>query len=174
MCNEVKQTPLFAADFLRAHIAMVPKPHKDLHQCSNFRPISLLNIDLKILTKLLTNRLNTRLASLIHPDQTGFVPYRQVGDNIPKVIHLIHMAKKRGNGLFFLSLDIAKAFDTLSWEYLFSVLRKWGFQLGILNWLSALYSTPFTSVRYGGFTFPWFPIWRVPDKAAPCHPYYLC
>lgn len=170
MYNEVKQFLSLAMDFLRAHIMMVPKPHKDLHQWSKFRPISLLNFDLKILTKILASRLNVRLASLVHSDQTGFVPHRLVGDNIRKVIHLLHLAGRCGHEMFLLSLDIAKAFDTLSWEYLFCILHKWGFQTGFLNWLSVLYSTPTALVQYGGYTSSWFPIQRGTRQGCPMPP----
>lgn len=121
------------------HVVTIPKPQMDLQKWSNIRPISLLNVNLKILTKILASRLNTQLASLIHCDQTGFVPCRQVGDNIRKVIHLQHLVICRNQEMFFLSLDIAKAFHTLSWEYLFQVPRKWGFQKGFFGWLTALY-----------------------------------
>ncbi|KAM9296797.1 TBC1 domain family member 24-like [Gastrophryne carolinensis] len=65
-----------------ANIVMIPKPEKDPLLTSNYRPISLLNQDVKLLAKILASRLNSFLGSLVHRDQSGFVPSRQASDNV--------------------------------------------------------------------------------------------
>ncbi|XP_053555688.1 DNA mismatch repair protein Msh3 [Bombina bombina] len=60
-------------EFTAAHITLIPKPGKDHSLPESFRPISLLNVDYKLFTKIMANRLRTILPDLIHPDQTGFV-----------------------------------------------------------------------------------------------------
>lgn len=55
-------------------IIVLPKLRKEPHFPESYRPISLLQVDIKILAKILANRLNTAILVLIHPDQTGFMP----------------------------------------------------------------------------------------------------
>ena len=66
----------------RGTITLIPKQDENLSELSNWRPISLLNVDYKILTKVLSRRLQTILPQLINSDQTGFVKERYIGQNI--------------------------------------------------------------------------------------------
>lgn len=71
MYNTVRDGAAFSHSLLTANIVIIPKPNKDPHTWVNYRPISLINIDLKILTKILANRLNSFLTRLIKKDQTA-------------------------------------------------------------------------------------------------------
>lgn len=106
---------------------MIPKPNTDNSLWSNFRPISLLNLDIKILAKIMALRLNPIIGELIHKDQAGFIPRRQASDNIRRVILLQHLARSHHIPMHLLPLDIRKAFDTVSWPYLhyFTSLGLW-------------------------------------------------
>lgn len=61
-------------NIITSYISLIPKPDKDYLECSNYRPITLLNTDLKIFTKILSNRLSLWLPQMVHKDQVGFVP----------------------------------------------------------------------------------------------------
>lgn len=82
--NAVGSTVTFAADTLLAHISVIPKEGKNPTACGSYRPISLLNLDLKLFTKILANRIQHLIPSLIHLDQVGFVPTREARDNTTK------------------------------------------------------------------------------------------
>lgn len=102
-----------------AFIHIIPKPNKDHGDCVNYRPISLINVDLKIMTKILATRMNSLLSKYIHPDQVEFVPNRQAPDQTRQIIDIISALNSGwdGGGLrgaLLISLDLHKAFDSLS------------------------------------------------------------
>lgn len=87
--NALGSSATFTTDTLLAYISVIPKEGKDLASCGSYRPISLLNLDLKLFTKILANRIQHLIPNLIHLDQVGFVPTREARDNTTKVLNLL-------------------------------------------------------------------------------------
>ena len=123
-------------------IILIPKPGKDCMNISNYRPITLLNCDYKIISKVINNRLCRFLPKLINTDQNGFVKGRNIGDNIRLMFDIIDYANWKKVSGAVLSVDLRKAFDSLKWPFIFKMLNLYGFGRTIINWIKILYKKP--------------------------------
>ena len=121
----------------------------------NFRPISLLNVDLKILSHVLAQRLKKILSKLINEDQTGYFKNRFIGFNLRQIQDIIDYAdiyKIKGSLVF---IDFKKAFDSLEWDFMLLTLKRFGFNDSFVNWVKTMYTdiqtcvikVPLTKIR---------------------------
>jgi hypothetical protein len=110
----------------RAHIVLLPK-------CStattpqDYRPVSLQNCPVKIITKILTTRLQRHIQQLIDIDQTGFIKGRSISENFVYATELVQHCHKKKFPTVVLKLDFAKAFDSVCWDSLLKILSARGF-----------------------------------------------
>lgn len=136
--------------FLSAHIAVIPKPNKDPLQCSSYRPISLLNHDVKLLAKIIANRLRPLLHDLIGPEQADFMPGRKSKDNVTKALNLIHAAHMKKIEGLLLSTNAEKAFNRVAWDYMLETCKFVGLGTNLMTWITSLYMNPSAQIKING------------------------
>ncbi|KAJ1187506.1 hypothetical protein NDU88_004281 [Pleurodeles waltl] len=131
--NEAYDRVKLPDSMCEALIVMLPKPGRDPLEVRSYRPLSLLNSDFKVLRKILANRLLPFLPQLIHEDLSGFIPGRNTFPKISRLLRIIHNNNPESSPrTVALSLDIEKAFYTLSWDFLIETLGVMGFGAGYI------------------------------------------
>ena len=135
------------------------------------RPISLLNVDYKITTKALANRVKKVLPKIIHNSQTGFLKGRYIGENIRLLFELLeHFEEQNIPGMIFFS-DFEKAFDSIDRDSLIKCLRYFNFEGSFINWIKLFYSNAKSCVSNNGHHSEFFPIQRGVRQGCPLSPY---
>ena len=155
----------------RGIITLIPKPNKDTTVLDNLRPISLLNTDHKILTKVIAKRLEKVLPKIINPDQTGYIKNRYIGENVSfNFRHHDRYTEENNMPGIALYIDFRKAFDTIEWDFINNCLKKFNFGPDIQNWVKILHNKVCSCVLNNGSASEFFP--AVLDKVVLCQDYY--
>lgn len=132
-------------------ICLIPKVDKP-EFIEQFRPISLCNTIYKIVTKVIVNRLKEVIPGIVSPYQTGFVPRRKIQENIIIAQEMAHnMAKRRGKlGFFAIKVDLSKAYDKLSWSFIWQTLEEIGFPDDLVHLIMFVATSVNTNVKWNG------------------------
>ena len=107
------QNGLLTSDQRRGILNLIPKPNRDLRYLKNWRPVSILNTDYKILTKALANRLQFVLPKLINSDQVGYLKNRYIGENVRIIDDIMSYTNLKQTQGYIILLDFEKAFDSV-------------------------------------------------------------
>ena len=167
---EIKENSRLPVHMNTATISLIPKPNKDPTLPSNYRPISLINVDIKIISKVLAHRIEKIIPLIIHPDQTGFIKGRQASNNTRRLYDLIHYSSLQQESTIIVTLDAEKAFDRVNWNFLFTTLQKFGFGESFINWIKILYTAPSATVTTNGLTSQSFTLHRGTRQGCPLSP----
>jgi hypothetical protein len=133
------------------HICLIPKINNPSHP-SEFRPISLCNVTLKIITKTIANRLKTILPNIISPNQSAFVPGRLITDNSLIANEIFHYLTQttRQTGYVGIKTDMAKACDRMEWVFIEATLSSMGFPTAMIQTIMKCVSTVSFSILING------------------------
>ena len=152
-------------------ISLIPKKDRDPLLLKNWRPLSLLNSDYKLISKALAARMKRYLAYVVNSDQTGFINGRYIGENIVRIFDIMDYTEEHDIPAVIMSIDYEKAFDFIEWEYIEKVLEFFKFGPEFQRWITILYSNTESCVVNNGWSTKYFKLSRGVRQGCPMSPY---
>ena len=136
----------------QAVIKLIEKKDRDKRFIKNWRPISLLNVDVKLISKVLSNRIKNLLSNLISNNQNANVANRFISEGGRLISDILEMTDILNMEGYLLTIDIEKAFDSVDHYFLLAILEKYGFKKNFLRWIETLLNNQESCIINGGIT----------------------
>lgn len=118
-------------------VVLIPKKNSP-ETMGDLRPISLCNVMIKIITKMLANRMKSVLSHVISETQSAFIPGRFITDNVIAAYEVNHWMRKKTQGKMgysALKIDMSKAYDRVEWNFITAIMHKLGFSSKWVEWV---------------------------------------
>ena len=139
-------------------ITLIYKNKGEKNILKNYRPISLLAVDYKILARIMANRLKLVLPSIISEFQTCCIIGRDIADTTASIRDVIELIEQDNLEGYLIKVDQQNAFDRVDHKYLFYILEKFGFGQKFIDWMKIFYTDIFSSVKCNGFLTKYAPL----------------
>ncbi|GJT55301.1 RNA-directed DNA polymerase, eukaryota, reverse transcriptase zinc-binding domain protein [Tanacetum coccineum] len=152
-------------------ITLIPKINNPI-KVSDYRPIACCNVLYKCISKIITNRIKSGLDKLVNVNQSAFVPGRVIQDNLMITQELLKGYNcKNGPSRCSFKIDIAKAYDTVDWNFLRKILINFGFHEKMVGWIMSCVSTAAFTIGINGERYGYFRSGRGLRQGDPVSPY---
>ena len=152
-------------------ITLLEKPDKDVRLIENWRPISLINVDAKICSKALCNRMKKLMPKLIHPNQSAFVKGRTIDEAVRFLVDLFDFAERNNKSFILFAADFQKAFDSIEHNFIIATLRHFGFGDNFINWIKIILISSKSCIMNNGTASNFFELQRGTKQGDPISPY---
>lgn len=149
LCHNFHTGDLDIESINYGYITLIPKTNSP-ETPNDYRPITLLNCCLKIITKILANRLQKLILKIVHRNQYGFLKGRTIQDCLAWSFEYIHQCQASGGKFFILKLDFSKAFDTIEHSAMIEIMHAMGFNDRWLTWIKRIFESGKSSVLLNG------------------------
>ena len=116
-----------------------------------YRPISLMNTDYKIIAFVFASRIQKVISVLVNPDQSAYIKGRYIGCNVRNLIDIFDYCENEDSNGAFINIDYEKAFDSVEYEFMYAVLRKFNFGQLFIRWIQILYNHPIFRIKNNGW-----------------------
>ncbi|KAJ9511114.1 hypothetical protein QJQ45_013190 [Haematococcus lacustris] len=167
--------PAPLADFLTGIITLVPKAGKPRDQVAGYRPITLLNCDVRLVARAVEDRLQLPLDLLVSPSQSAFILGRDISDSVQFHLGLLEYLQQRGSPAWLLLLDLPGAYDNVSWGLLQDTMEAMGFcREGHVRWAQLLHRGATSQVLVNGHLTDSFPLASGLLQGSGASPLYWC
>uniref|UniRef100_A0A8C7E3S4 Reverse transcriptase domain-containing protein n=1 Tax=Naja naja TaxID=35670 RepID=A0A8C7E3S4_NAJNA len=149
--NEALENAKIPKTWTEACITLIHKEQTDPQKIQNYRPISLLNVDYKIMATIMAERLKRILSRIIHTDQNGFLPHRQIKTNTRIMIDILEYYETHTTRpVTLMFVDAQKAFDNLNWNFLIKQLTGMKCGENFLGFIKQIYNIQTAKVLING------------------------
>ena len=139
----------------RGYLSLIPKKDRDLLVLKNWRPLMMLSLDYKILSKALDARMKKCLPSLIADYQTGFMEKRSILTNIIRLMDMMEVSARKRIQMLVMSTDFEKCFDMISHTAISGSMRYFGFGEKFIKWVMLLFTNFKICTQNNGYISSW-------------------
>ena len=152
-------------------ITLIEKKGQDKRFIKNWRPISLMNVDTKIASKIITKRIERVLPKIIHGNQTAYIKGRFIGEGLRLIDDLLQFTKENNLPGVLITIDFQKAFDSVEWNFIHMCLKEFNFGQTLIQWVRTFYANINSCIMNGGFSTGYFELNRGVRQGDPLSPF---